>query len=277
MDYIYHYTSVESLLGLLNDPEEEKKMDPEDRQENPDYAYCLYFHASDLRFMNDKHENQLIDKVKKCVPYELSLAGGIADWTQGTPHVISFCKKKDFIPMWKIYADKGNGICLKFKRDGLEDTIEKINHTSFAYISLKDCEYLTENAFKKRVRLVKNQLKEFAGKLTPGPIRPEQRDLPDFKSESAFLKLDCFEYEQETRLVVFASFDSRTKYGKYGISLYYPIKIPLRFLEEIMVGPSSNQDLLEHSIGGLLKSKGYDNLERYGINIKVTKSHIELR
>ena len=277
MDYIYHYTSVESLLGLLHDPEEEKKMDPEDRQENPDYAYCLYFHASDLRFMNDKHENQLIDKVKKCVPYELSLARGIADWTQGTPHVISFCKKKDFIPMWKIYADKGNGICLKFKRDGLEDTIEKINHTSSNYISLKDCEYLTENAFKKRVRLVKNQLKEFASELTPGPIPPEKKKIPDFNKESAFLKLDCFEYEQETRLVVFAPFDCRTKYGKYGISLYYPIKIPLKFLEEIMVGPSANQDLLEHSIGGLLKSKGYDKLERYGINIKVTKSHIELR
>ena len=234
-------------------------------------------YGGDLRFMNDKHENQLIDKVKKCVPSELSLARGIADWVQGTPHVISFCKKKDFIPMWKIYADKGNGICLKFKRDGLEDTIEKINHTSSNYISLKDCEYLTENAFKKRVRLVKNQLKEFASELTPGPIPPEKKKIPDFNKESAFLKLDCFEYEQETRLVVFAPFDCRTKYGKYGISLYYPIKIPLKFLEEIMVGPSANQDLLEHSIGGLLKSKGYDKLGRYGINIKVTKSHIELR
>lgn len=278
MSYIYHYTSVESLLGMLHKPTERELNEIHDNGNDPDYGYYLEFHASDLRLMNDKNENRLIQEVEKRVPDELKLAISVADWTLGKPYVISFCKQQDFIPMWKIYADKGNGICLKFKRDSLEDAIKKINKSKFHDIILKDCIYLTENEFRKRVKSAAKQLKEFANELVQGqPILPEQRDLHDFNADSAFLKLRCFEYEQETRIAAFSPLDYCTKQGRYGISLYYPIKIPLRFLTEIIIGPSVNQDILEYSVSELLKNKGYDKLKQYGVTIKVSKTSIELR
>lgn len=161
---------------------------------------------------------------------------------------------------------------MKFKISGLEDSTQKINHDVFVETYMQECVYKSQEEFKQlvaecRQELIKS-LKEQKALFA---------EISEIIHTSAFLKLDNFKYEQEYRLAAFVNKPVLSTRGKYGISLYQPIKIPLKFLEEIMVGPSSNQDSLEHSIGGLLKSKGYDKLERYGINIKVTKSHIELR
>ena len=280
MSYIYHYTSVESLLGMLHTPTEHELNEVSDNGNDPDYGYYLEFHASDLRLMNDKQENKLIIDVDKHVPHELSLARSLADWVYNKPYIVSFCRRQDFIPMWKIYATKGNGICLKFKRDSLslEDAIKKINKSKFHDIILKDCIYLTESEFRKYIKSVVKQIKEFANELVQGQsILPGQRDLHDFNAESAFLKLRSFDYEQETRLAVFADLNYYTKQGKHGIALYHPVKIPLRFLEEIIIGPSVNQDILEYSVYELLKNKRYDKLKTYDIDIKVKKTSIELR
>lgn len=278
MSHIYHYTSVESLLGMLHKPTEVELKEIEDNGNDPDYGYYLEFHASDLRLMNDKQENKLIIDVDKHVPHELSLARSLADWVYNKPYVVSFCRRQDFIPMWKIYADKGNGICLKFKRDSLGNAIKKINKSKFHDIIFKDCIYLTESEFRKHIKSVVKQIMEFASELVQGqPILPEQRDLHDFNAESAFLKLRSFDYEQETRLAVFADLNYYTKQGKHGITLYHLVKIPLRFLEEIIIGPSVNQDILEYSVYELLKNKEYDKLKTYDIDIKVKKTSIELR
>lgn len=278
MRYIYHYTSVESLLGMLHEPTELELNEIRHNGNNPDYGYYLEFHASDIRLLNDKQENKLLDALHELTPKELLLAGEVANWVSGKSYVVSFCKRRDFIPMWKLYTDKENGICLKFKRNGLSESVKRINTSSFSDILLKDCTYLTEKEFNNYVKDTKRQLKEFGNKLVPGqPIPAEFRILPDFYAKSAFLKLHYFAYEQEVRIAVFSPLDYYTKLGRYGISLYYPIKIPLSFLKEIIIGPSVNQDILEYSVYELLKSKKYDKLQQYGINIKVSKTATELR
>ena len=277
MDYIYHYTAINTLLSLLHTPTTLEKDIIEARENNPDYGYYINFHASDLRLMNDRQENKLINTMAELIPDELALANGCADWVQGKPYVVSFCKQRDFIPMWNMYADTGKGICLKFRRDGSDEDIKKINTSPFSDILLKDCTYLTEREFRKRIRVVKKELEQFKESVSGKPILPGQRSIPDFNAESAFLKLDSFKYEQEVRLAVFAAFDCRVKQGRYGISPYYPVKIPLRYLEEIIVGPSAHQDILEYSIKELLRSKDMHRLSHYGIDIKVSASELQLR
>ena len=209
MDYIYHYTAINTLLSLLHTPTTLEKDIIEARENNPDYGYYINFHASDLRLMNDRQENKLINTMAELIPDELALANGCADWVQGKPYVVSFCKQRDFIPMWNMYADTGKGICLKFRRDGSDEDIKKINTSPFSDILLKDCTYLTEREFRKRIRVVKKELEQFKESVSGKPILPGQRSIPDFNAESAFLKLDSFKYEQEVRLAVFAAFDCR--------------------------------------------------------------------
>lgn len=271
MDYIYHYTSVESLLGLLHDPTEEEKKVMEANHDDPDYAYYLDFHASDLNLMNDKNENRLLKAISNEDLGELNSIMEYVKRIEGLAYCVSFCTEFDYIPMWKLYAAV-NPICMKFKISGLEDSTQKINHDVFVETYMQECVYKSQEEFKQLVAECRQEL--IKSLKEPKALFAE---ISEIIHTSAFLKLDNFKYEQEYRLAAFVNKPVLSTRGKYGISLYQPIKIPLKFLEEIMVGPSSNQDSLEHSIGGLLKSKGYDNLERYGINIKVTKSHIELR
>lgn len=278
MDYIYHYTAINTLPNLLHTPTEQERNIMVDNDDNPDYGYYLDFHATDLHLMNDRQENRLITDVLNQVPGELALANGVADWVQGKPYIVSFCKQRDYIPMWQMYANQKKGICLKFRRDGLVEDIQKINASQFADIKMEECTYLTENKFRQRGREVKKVLKQFSEALVPGqPIFPEQRNIPDFKKESVFLKLDSFEYEQEVRLAVFTSDVCLVKDGRYGIGLYYPVKIPLRHLEEIIVGPSTYQDILRYSVAELLKNKNIYRLDNYDINIKVSVSRLRLR
>ncbi len=275
MDYIYHYTSAESLLGMTHDPTDDEKKNIEANGYNPDYGYYLEFHASDINLMNDKSENRLLKVMTDDIPDELKPVLGFAKWLTGRVYCVSFCTESDYIPMWKIYA-ANNPICLKFKVDGLIDAIHKINQTPFAETDIGECTYVTEDGFKEQAENYRKELLKF-NKEDVERNKDLLTRLTEIIQNSAFLKLKNFDYEKEVRLAAFETRASDYKQGRYGISLYNTIKIPLRFLEEIVIGPSANQDILEYTVSGLLKSKGYDKLKQYGVKIKVTKTNVELR
>lgn len=277
MDYIYHYTSAESLLGMTHDPTDDEKKNIEANRYNPDYGYYLEFHASDINLMNDKSENRLLKVMTDDIPDELKPVLGFAKWLTGRVYCVSFCTESDYIPMWKIYA-ANNPICLKFKIEGLSDAVQNINKNSFIETHVRKCTYVTEKKFEEQVENYKKKLLKYSEETTD--TERQKNTFPELVKiiqNSAFLKLDSFEYENEYRIAAFVNNPAMHKHGRYGISLYYPIKIPLRFLEEIVIGPSVNQDILQYSVSELLKSKGYDKLKQYGVKIKVTKTNVELR
>ncbi len=273
--YIYHYTSAESLLGMTHDPTDDEKKNIEANGYNPDYGYYLEFHASDINLMNDKSENRLLKVMTDDIPDELKPVLGFAKWLTGRVYCVSFCTESDYIPMWKIYA-ANNPICLKFKVDGLIDAIHKINQNPFTETDIGECTYVTEDGFKEQAENYRKELLKF-NKEDVERNKDLLTRLTEIIQNSAFLKLKNFDYEKEVRLAAFDTRASDYKQGRYGISLYNTIKIPLRFLEEIVIGPSANQDILEYTVSGLLKSKGYDKIKQYGVKIKVTKTNVELR
>lgn len=127
---VYHYTSVEALMCLLESVEESKgKMN-------------FVFRASNIFYMNDPQEFVCgidvlmeilkdIELYKHVEPeYKLSVFFNRhkekthEEWckilmdsiraSNYTPYVISFSEQKDSLPMWLHYGSNGKGVCLSF-------------------------------------------------------------------------------------------------------------------------------------------------------------------
>lgn len=272
MEYIYHYTSAKSLLGLLHTPTNEEKSIISDSSNNLDYGYYLDFHAGAVNLMNDELENKLVKDIFRKIPKCLYASAMFVEWTDGELYAVSFSTKPDYIPMWRIYADDYSGICLKIQRKELEYTLKKINNESFVDVKAGLCLYLSKSEFRKKLRKVLSEIVTAHDKN----IKSGWLALSNAFVQSAFCKLKTFEYEKEYRLAAFVNKDFYIKQGRYGLSLYYPIKVPLRFLKEIIIGPSPYQDALAYSISTLIKSR-LGKLDKYGINVKVSKSHLKIR
>lgn len=272
MEYIYHYTSAKSLLGLLHTPTDTERSIISDNSGNLDYGYYLDFHAGAINLMNDEQENKLRKDIFRKIPECLYASAKFVEWIDGELYTVSFSTEPDYIPMWRIYADDNSGICLKIQHKELECTLKKINNESFVDVKAGLCLYLSKSEFRKELRKVLSEIVAAHDKN----IKSGSQALSNVFVQSAFCKLKTFEYEKEYRLAVFVNKNFCVKQGRYGLSLYYPIKVPLRFLKEIIIGPSPYQDALMYSINALIKST-LGELDKYGINIKVSKSHLKIR
>lgn len=272
MEYIYHYTSAKNLLGLLHTPSDKEKSIIRDNSNDLDYGYYLDFHAGAINLMNDKLENKLVKDMFMEIPKCLYSSAKFVEWTNGELYAVSFSTEPDYIPLWRIYADDYSGICLKIQRKELEYTLKKINNESFVDVKAGSCLYLSKSEFKEKLRKVLSELVTVHDKN----IKSGWQALSNAFVQSAFCKLKTFEYEKEYRLAVFVNKDFYIKQGRYGLSLYYPIKVPLRSLKEIVIGPSPYQDALTYSINALIKSR-LGKLDKYGINVKISKSHLKIR
>lgn len=268
-EYIYHYTSVESLYGMLLDPTAEEKRIIGQMSDCP---RCLYFHAGDIKAMNDKSENMLLDELVKLIsettPPEIIGSSNINEMK----FAVSFCTEQDYLPMWKIYATNGKGVCLRFKREGFEKSVFSVNTSRFITMKAGDCQYKTEAELKDYVNSI---VKHFREITEPKSLILQ---IDSFCGTSSFFKLKPFEYEKEFRLAISSKFNQQiTSGGQYGLIVYYPVAIPLNLVDEIMIGPSPNQDVIENGIRALLLSKGIDKLKRYGIDINIVRSSLLIR
>ena len=234
---VYHYTSIEALIKMLHIPDEiEKKMIETNNESG--YGYYLTFHATDAYMMNDRMEHKLIlDIVDKLIPKKLRSKYNSEITSVGKPYVVSFCSERDYIPMWKIYSQQNTGVCLQFdlNNDNIE-ILKSINsdreiHTD--YICFDECKYETQSNLKA---YIKTQIKEIENEykcLPQGQISQKNPFLSLYKNGILY-KGKEWSYEKEWRLVWWCN-HNKIKSGKYGATSYQEIKIPLRFLKEILL------------------------------------------
>ena len=165
---VYHYTSLNTLLKILNDVKDEK----------------IYFHATDIFSLNDPTEfvhgfRQLwallpqiendfysiirknpqsfnIEEVFLDKKYRLSnmwnkMNGSNKGWlktyveamhqTYDSPFVVSFSCHEDFLPMWSTYGDNGNGIAIGLDIQDFYIRKESVDGTVlYDYTRIKDKE-----------------------------------------------------------------------------------------------------------------------------------------
>gem|GEM_PF-3533874 len=179
----------------------------------------------------------------------------------GDLYVLSFMKSdrktSGKLPMWKMYADNGKGICLKFSSEILK---------SSELCEIKKCEYKTKTEMQFLVSKKNAEIKS---------VDDKKSYLMNLQEEAAIYKYDYWKYEDEYRLIK-RSNEPKFKTNSLGIISYIDIKIPLKYLSEILIGPMANQTIVEKTLQqlktSLLNKHGENN-----VKFKINKSKLKLQ
>ncbi len=278
MSTIYHYTTLKKFQEMWHQGPNQDSDIKDEESNDVDFSYNLVFYASDVRRMNFRIENALVCQ---------ALQEGEQDQISSLPisdkvYAISFSKKKDYIPLWDmcVHNDSDIGICLGFTTEAFEERIKKINNNAFTELKLNSCKYLTELGLRRKVKTEINELKRVASLAHSPSSNDIHMKLQEAMIQTALYRLNDFAYEKEVRLIGFVDGERLIKEGQFCITEHRQIKMPLTLLKEIIIGPRTrNEDVVQIGIEGLLESHYLysEAMKRYGIEIKVEQSKLELR
>lgn len=295
-DYLYHYTGVDTLLALLHHSEKGKD------------GMRLKFRASNIYRLNDPKEMvggyEIIKKIlpqyekmanvpehkrlsdvytdtkseQKCKDdYLFSLHSGTIE-NGHIPYVISFSRRRDYLPMWSLYGKAGYGVCLKFSKALLVGSADNSGgatlHGDIIYSN-----YTKE--VSKRV-LMKILYDCYMSAYEKPSIEDKIFELATLcLALSPFIKHNDYLYEKEFRTVVLYTY--RKDPGKLlesedisdnvdffsesrKIHPFINYSIPFRALKEIIVGPCADYDVIK-SIADLY-------FDKFQYHCKITKSKV---
>lgn len=250
---LYHYTSFESLLNMLGSIHDD----------------MLELWASSAFAMNDPLEMQLgYDFLRNFLKeYE----GGMTSFTDlyesmppskthvfsiddtkyffdkhFTPFIISFSYNEDFLPMWHVYGNRGKGVCLGFDEDLLEQklTLPHCYLHSVAYEETTSEDKKILESLAKTIVYSNDKYLEIKESLLN---KADENTLKRFAIRhicpfvSAFIKNSDYSFENEVRLMIMDNLEGPEVNIRQGIDNriipYIKVKIPLRCLKDITLGP----------------------------------------
>lgn len=289
--FVHHYTSVDALFSILEGCRKGKQ------DTLPIWAGCVY-NSNDPREMELGYET-----IKSILPqYENSCAksmnlsevytrpecedeckhrlfkrptDGFVEMST-IPYSLSFSCKRDFLPMWSMYGNNKRGVCLKFR---LKTLIESINK-QFCFVHY-ECN--KDNIIKDYLLPIlydfDSECLEISNKAMPIEDKIEELSLL-CDCMSPFIKCDDWAYESEFRIV------SREHYGpkykksfkdlhlsleKIKIDNHVTLPVSAQSLEEIIIGPLANYNVLEHILRNELKECNLNHVEITPSSIHITK------
>lgn len=299
MAIVYHYTTVNSLLGMLSECSAKEP-----------YIIMWATHAS---YLNDKTEYKYgkkvcLDTIKEIenelnipecerlsnVYYNDDLNNGIELYDffssacpsthGGIPYIISLSRSNDALPMWNTYTKKGNGISI-----GFDDNLLYENRCAFGEImqcalpmleekyEIRECIYNTSH--NKFISIKDCYAKEYLELLNSinEPITDDGINISKIKaiaflkrfySELApYIKDGAYEYEQEVRFIVKDKGEIYFRESNGMIIPYVKVKIPLECIKEIIIGPTMEANRTRDSLIMLLYNKGMTNIHYDSKNI----------
>ena len=291
--FVYHYTSIEALFSIL-----------EGYRRNG--LYALPFRAHSVYNTNDSREMELgfatvkdiLPAFEKSYSHNMNLSeiyenpeyetecknqcfpkpeDGLIE-VGSVPYTISFACKRDFLPMWSMYGDHKKGVCIKFDINKLIDRLVGNVQLCFVhYENNKDNiieDYLLPELYDfdaKRSKTglsIKDKIEELS--LLCDCIAP-------------FVKCKDWSYEEEFRLVY------HEHYGpNYTDDFFRGLKIHLHLkkikvnefvclpifpdsIEEIIIGPLANFEVIEHILDNELKECNLNSVTITPSCIQITK------
>lgn len=277
VDYFYHYTTQETLCGMLNKCREDNS---HDAQEN------LIFWASSIFTMNDPQEMKHgVEVFKVLIPFNegfyeihpderlnidtLDSEKLLSDHSH-TPFVISFSGNRDDLVMWALYGDGGHGVVLKFNKDltSYPSTLVGVTKPENVYYGKgSDRIQLIFQIYNKGLLELRSCMNEKQKKEC------RKKTLSKLYTHICpFIKTESYRNEKESRLSYYdvpsrlVKFRTRNK----NVIPYIEVPIPVDYLEEIVIGPCCNFELAKSSIRYLLDCCG---LQR----VHISKSSIPYR
>lgn len=281
---IYHYTSPDGLLGIL---------------ESNSFRFThIYFlnDKSELRYTYDllleliekqkaNLNNNLYEQIRKRAEYVTSrdyLNSECEVLFREDFYVMSFSKDSDSLSLWNNYTknlDK-TGYCLKLTVNKLIDNIRKNKFDTFITNSL-----VCYNRQKQEDSLL-SCIMQYNKKYTETTNEQEtlsiiQDLMYEFIMYSLFFKHPKFQTENEYRVIIGNkshieedNIQFRIKNGLFipflEIELPEKTDIVNRIIDEIKISPVHNEELTIYSLNKLLNKTGYKFLQ-------ITKSEIPLR
>lgn len=309
MERVYHYTSMDALLKLLQSVKVIKEEE------------CFVFRATNIFFMNDPQEfiygQEILMDVLRDIEYDkdvddnLRLSSTFSKkeekseevWLKelldeiqnqnGSPYVISFSRNEDSLPMWLNYGDGGKGVCLVFAEYRSKVLTKKFDPKSIAKAQVEIFDKLgTQDVYydEKILNEKDNDLRRtlvFLYDYYLNSIKSiSSNQLFEHKKEAlcAFIQVTApyiktidYKGEREVRLVKTIDSDKDNNLNeiefrcnaKGNIIPYINVKIPTKQLDFVIIGPLADKELSIKVIEMMKK--------RYGLQFGVRESEIEYR
>ena len=261
--YIYHYTSLEAFQTILK-----SYRDSKDKGN-------IVFWASNILYMNDPSEMMIgykslmeyLPSIEDDVQKNKRLSNlsenyhilGLSDEEtqdlfcknsfikETCPFILSFSSEAYSIPMWHIYGRGGHGICIHFKKDELE---KSLNSTDGILIPIDYTEELKKNElFKSLSTDIKEcydrYLHNIEGmKSDCGYLIEKITAIKEMCTIlSPYLKNHLFAFENEIRYIMHTIDNSLIKYRysrKRTLIPYIEVPIPVNSISGIEIGPCSD-------------------------------------
>lgn len=257
---LYHYTTCESLFGMLQGYSED----------NPNFTMWATHYA----FMNDSSEYEFGKRVCKEAMEIYENRNGITGeqsfftylpddatkmWTEQEPYIISLSEDDSSAAMWSMYADGGKGVVIILEAKSpmlrkFEDETPSYRKPSKCHYCEKSTDLIDDNYVPLLHKIFEIQKNDPNCQITTHPIDAYLRIPPTIKHKA-------FEYEKEHRFVFMNRNDKyeikhRSRNGK--IVPYIEEKIPSSRIKGIIVGPRADFEQVKLSLQMFFKSKGGD-------------------
>lgn len=293
--FVYHYTSVDALLSIL-----EGCRKNENNSTLPFWAGCVY-NSNDPRemelgyeavklilpqFENSCAKNMNLSEVytkpeyeEKCIQrFSQRPKDGFVEMST-IPYAISFSCKRDFLPMWSMYGNDKRGVCLKFNLGKLIDDIKEISD----FVHYECCQYniIKEQMLPELYNFIVMRMDRGNGEMSISDKIEELSLLCE--CISPFVKSDDWAYESEFRVVSYKHYGPNyiNFFNDFSVSPFCgatvkvdnhdTISISADTLEEIIIGPLANYDVLEHTLRNELNECMLNHVEITQSSINITK------
>lgn len=213
-----HYTSFDTLNKIFKidaSKDEELLFWFSNPMQTNDPKEMKFFNDSLYRGSKRDSIKDSLEMVQKKTghPFTLSLSHHL-----NVPANYQFCE----IPMWDMYGDKFKGVRLRFRFKELKDYCK-----SCKYIDLVQCKYLTKTEMDEITKSIRHS------------INDNQVELEKIYKEAVVYKGCGWLYENEWRLVSWSNNDDMID-SKADGRLYLPVKLPMRLLDAIEIGPKAD-------------------------------------
>ena len=180
--YVYHYTSLEALVGIL------KKEEFKDSAGKPNSKNALVFWGSRYDCMNDPQDylfaSQIVlPKIMKSLEQREDIAEDLKENNDAYPYIVSFSENEDDESMWIHYNAE---VCLKIDTQYLspwitEDSVIKGFWGECVYTKEQDIDESFFESWRKSLQYIEN--------------------IPSMARHACvYIKRDAFKKEREWRL-----------------------------------------------------------------------------
>ena len=159
--------------------------------------------------MNDYRENQLIENhlFSKSETFMKNIESELKNWNLKCCVLSLGVSCADNIPMWSMYGNNFNGVCLAMKINEKSYNYHQINKIDKDKKILLKCEYKTLKQIKKIASELHKKFQSNSNKVEV---------IQEIALASCAIKRCCFEYEKEVRFVEYSN-DLQYKIGRYGM------------------------------------------------------------